>query len=60
HLKLDELLRAVSSARTTLVNLENFSDEELDRLQKEFEHVNRLARKRHRLKDSTHAHKEAA
>jgi low affinity Fe/Cu permease len=37
HLKLDELLRGVKGARTDLVNLENFSEEELDRLQKEFE-----------------------
>ena len=37
HLKLDELLRAMKGARTDLVNLENFSEEELDRLQKEFE-----------------------
>ena len=37
HLKLDELLRAVKGARTDLVNLENFSEEELARLQKEFE-----------------------
>ena len=40
---LDELLRAVGPARTSLVNLENFSDEELERLQKEFERINRLA-----------------
>src|SRR3954462_11769226 len=29
HLKLDELLRAVSGARTTMVNLKDLSDEEL-------------------------------
>jgi len=39
HLKLDELLRAVQGARTSLVNLETLSDDELDRLQKEFERV---------------------
>ncbi len=37
HLKLDELLRGVQGARTSLVNLENLSDEELERLQHEFE-----------------------
>jgi low affinity Fe/Cu permease len=37
HLKLDELLRGVRGARTGLVNLESLTDEELDRLQKEFE-----------------------
>ncbi len=46
HLKLDELLRAVSGARNSLVNLENLSDEDLERLQKEFERVERLARRR--------------
>ena len=39
HLKLDELLRAVDHARTSLVALESRTDEELDRLQKEFEHL---------------------
>jgi low affinity Fe/Cu permease len=37
HLKLDELLKAVKGARTDLVNLENFDDDELAHLQKEFE-----------------------
>ena len=39
HLKLDELLRGVKGARTSMVNLENMSDEELDALQKEFERL---------------------
>lgn len=45
HLKLDELLRGVSGARTSLVNLENLSDEELERLQKQFERLERFARR---------------
>jgi low affinity Fe/Cu permease len=36
HLKLDELIRAIQEARNTLVDLEELSDEELDRLQEEF------------------------
>src|SRR4051794_36897534 len=36
HLKLDELIRAVSGARNRLVDLESLSDEELERLQQEF------------------------
>lgn len=36
HLKLDELLRAVESARTRLVDLEDLPDEELARLEQEF------------------------
>jgi low affinity Fe/Cu permease len=39
HLKLDELIRAVRSARTSLVNLEEMSDEELDKLRKEFDDI---------------------
>lgn len=36
QLKLDELLRAVSEARNDMVDLEDLSDEEIDRLEKEF------------------------
>jgi low affinity Fe/Cu permease len=37
HLKLDELIRAVGGARNSLVDMEHLSDEELGRLQAEFE-----------------------
>ena len=37
HLKLDELLRALKGARDSFIDLEKLSDEELDRLQKQFE-----------------------
>ena len=36
HLKLDELLRAMKGARTGLVDLENMSDEDLQKIQAEF------------------------
>jgi low affinity Fe/Cu permease len=36
HLKLDELIRAVEGARTGLVDLENLSDKDLERLHEEF------------------------
>jgi low affinity Fe/Cu permease len=36
HLKLDELIKGVSGARTHLVNLENLNDDELMALQEEF------------------------
>src|ERR671932_1756520 len=39
HLKLDELLRGVEGARTGLVDLEDLTDEELDRLQAEFQRL---------------------
>ena len=41
HLKLDELIRAVETARTGLVDLEDLTEEELDRLQQEFERLRR-------------------
>jgi len=45
HLKLDELIRAVKGARTSLVRLEEFSDEELTALQEQFRHLHdRLAK----------------
>jgi low affinity Fe/Cu permease len=37
QLKLDELIRAVAGARNSLVDMEHMSDEELARLQAEFE-----------------------
>jgi low affinity Fe/Cu permease len=39
HLKLDELLRAVEGARTSMANLENLPDAELKRLQEEFQRI---------------------
>jgi low affinity Fe/Cu permease len=39
HLKLDELLRAVTEARTRLVSLEDLPDAELDRLHDEFQRL---------------------
>ena len=36
HLKLDELLRAISKARTGMADLDDLSDKELDRLLTEF------------------------
>ena len=36
QVKLDELIRGVEGARTSLVNLEDLSDEDLDRLKKQF------------------------
>jgi low affinity Fe/Cu permease len=43
HLKLDELLRGVTGARTGMVALEMLSDEELARLQAEFERLGKRA-----------------
>jgi low affinity Fe/Cu permease len=39
HLKLDELIRSVKEARNSMVDLENLSDEELDKLQAQFQRL---------------------
>lgn len=39
HLKLDELLKGVTGARTGMVDLEDMSDDELEKLQKEFKRL---------------------
>jgi low affinity Fe/Cu permease len=54
HLKLDELLRGVAGARTSLVDLESLSDEELDRLQHEFERLRGIASHRERNHPKAH------
>ena len=36
HLKLDELLRSIDAARDKLINLENCTDEEIDRIERQF------------------------
>lgn len=49
HLKLDELLRATHEARDSLMDVENVSDEELERLHREFQELREQfdARARH-------------
>jgi low affinity Fe/Cu permease len=43
HLKLDELIRAVERARDELVDMEDLSDDELRRLQTQFETLRKTA-----------------
>jgi low affinity Fe/Cu permease len=43
HLKLDELIRAVKGARNALVDLEKLSDDELKKLEEEFERIHKHA-----------------
>jgi low affinity Fe/Cu permease len=52
HLKLDELIRAVKGARTQLVDLEDLSDEDLKKLEDQFQ---RLRKKTER--NGTHSRK---
>lgn len=42
HLKLDELIRAVETARTRLVDLEDLSDDQLDTLREEFQRLREI------------------
>lgn len=39
HLKLDEIIRSIHGARNSLMNLEDVSDEQLKKLQKQFERL---------------------
>jgi low affinity Fe/Cu permease len=43
HLKLDELIRALKGARNALVDLEKLSDDELKKLEEEFERIHKHA-----------------
>ncbi len=42
HLKLDELIRATEGTRNAMVNLEDLTDEQIERLKEEFERVSRI------------------
>jgi low affinity Fe/Cu permease len=44
HLKLDELIRAMKGARNRFVDLEKLSDEELQKLEKEFHRLHKNSR----------------
>src|SRR5437016_10690725 len=43
HLKLDELIRAIKNARNQLVDLEDLSDEELKKLEEQFQRMRKRA-----------------
>jgi low affinity Fe/Cu permease len=43
HLKLDELIRAVKGARNQMVDLEDLSDEDLKKLEKQFQDLRKKA-----------------
>ena len=43
HLKLDELIRAIKDARNELVDLEELSDEELQKLEEQFRNLRQRA-----------------
>lgn len=52
HLKLDELIRSVQTARNEMVGLEDLSDDDLERLQKQFTRVREHAEERlHKIQE---------
>ncbi len=52
HLKLDEMIRALKGARNQLVDLEDLSDEELKKLEEQFQRLRKKAEH-----DGTHSRK---
>ena len=46
HIKLDELIRAVSSAQNTMLDLEELDEKELDEIRAEYEKLAEKARKK--------------
>src|SRR6266850_877976 len=48
HLKLDEIIRALQGARNHLVDLEKLSDDEMKKLEQEFERVHQKAERTER------------
>lgn len=55
HLKLDELLRAMHGARTEMVNLNEMSDDELQKLELAFERLARFAARSRSAAAEVHA-----
>jgi low affinity Fe/Cu permease len=47
HLKLDELIRSTKKARNKIMDIEDETDAEIDRLQKEFIDLSKLEASRH-------------
>ena len=52
HLKLDEVLRSLDTARNKLMDIENCSDEELNRIERQFK---ALRMREERQKSGTHS-----
>jgi low affinity Fe/Cu permease len=47
HLKLDEVIRALNSARNEMINIETLSDTELEHLAKRYERFSEEWKSRH-------------
>jgi low affinity Fe/Cu permease len=55
HLKLDELLRSLKDARNKLIDLENCTDEEIDRIERQFRALKRREQRKTDQNESTPA-----
>jgi low affinity Fe/Cu permease len=53
HLKLDELVRGVKGARNRMIDLEDLSEEEMDKLQREFERLRKQSAPERREEQTT-------
>src|SRR5258706_169407 len=59
QLKIDELIRAVKTARNRMVDLEDVSDEEIERMQKEFQRLaHKRGEEREKMKEKDETEKE--
>ena len=58
HLKLDEIIRAIKGARNELVDLEELSDEDLKKLEQQFQRIRQQAERdgNHAAKERPHQH----
>jgi low affinity Fe/Cu permease len=54
HLKLDELIRAVKGARNQLVDLENLSDDDLKKLEEQFQGLRKQSEKSRTRSENGH------
>ena len=58
HLKLDEILRSIDAARNKLINLENCTDEELDKMERQFKALR--AREDRKVKAHENVHESSS
>jgi len=58
HLKLDEIIRAIESARNELIDIERLSDDDLETLSKSFEKIRMECESRTRRGNRTNAEHE--
>lgn len=56
HLKLDELIRSVKSARNLLIDSEDFSDQEMEKIHEQFQKMGKIAEEREQRKNGTSPH----